>query len=343
VRFSIMLPLLRDPGSSDPFRPTFELAKAAEAAGFDTATVGHHHFMAGNLSDPLTFLAAIAARTESLRIGTTIFQLPIHHPLRVAEQAATLDELSGGRMTLGVGLGWWALEHHVHGGDFRQRGQRMEEALEILRLVWSQEETSYDGRFWSFPPLTVYPRPVQRSGPPLWVAGAAQVAIERAARLGDAWLCGPVQPLERVVADAELHRQACRELARPANWVLQRFSWIGANRSEVEDGPLAAYVRGLLKHWRRSVEDPDDRARLAAAGDDPSDIADLANERLLWGTPGDVIAQLERYRELAEADHVHVAFGAGLPGDAPQAAFVDLRTIRGMIERFGAEVIPALA
>ena len=131
MRFSLSLPLLKDLSAPDPFRETFELAVIAEEAGFDTATIGHHHFMAGNMADPLTFLAAVAARTSTLRIGTGIFQLPIHNPVRVAEQVATIDQISGGRISLGVGLGWWPLEYQVMGSDIRQRGARMEEALQI--------------------------------------------------------------------------------------------------------------------------------------------------------------------------------------------------------------------
>src|SRR5687768_15694062 len=143
VRFSLSLPLLRDLSSRDPFGPTFDLARIAEQEGFDTATIGHHHFMPGNMADPLTFLATVAARTERLRVGTGIFQLPVHNPVRVAEQVATIDQLSGGRISLGVGLGWWPLEYEVHGSVFAERGARMEEALEILRLVWTTEHASF--------------------------------------------------------------------------------------------------------------------------------------------------------------------------------------------------------
>ena len=122
MRFSFSLPILRDRAARDPYAATFELARIGEAAGFDTTTVGHHHFMPGNMSDPLTFLAAVAARTDSLRVGTGIFQLPFHHPVRVAEQVATIDEMSGGRISLGVGLGWWPLEYEVFGAKFSQRG-----------------------------------------------------------------------------------------------------------------------------------------------------------------------------------------------------------------------------
>src|ERR1700682_1238937 len=103
MRFPLSLPLFRDLDARDPYRETFDLARIAEDAGFDTATIGHHHFMPGNLADPLTVLAAIAVRTGRLRVGTGIFQLPVHNPVRVAEQVATVDQLSGGRISLGVG------------------------------------------------------------------------------------------------------------------------------------------------------------------------------------------------------------------------------------------------
>ena len=345
MKFSLSLPILRDPGARDPYRETFELAVIAEEAGFDTATIGHHHFMPGNLSDPLTLLAAVAARTSTLRVGTGIFQLPIHHPVRVAEQVATIDELSGGRVSLGVGLGWWPLEYQVHGSDFRQRGARMEEALEILRLVWTTEQVAYEGRFHSFPELTVYPRPVQSPHPPLWVAGVADAAVDRAARLGDAWLCGPVQSLGRAVECLTRYRSARVATGRPADWILRRYAWLAADRREVEDVVLPHYVNGLVEHWRESVEEDEERALFARmdAGEDVT-AADIARDRLLWGTPDMVIEQVRRYERETACDHVHAAFGAGLPANASsQASLGTFAEIAAMIRLFGAEVIPAFA
>jgi probable F420-dependent oxidoreductase len=338
VRFSLSLPLLRDPASRDPFAETFALAAIAEEAGFDTATIGHHHFMPGNLSDPLTFLAAVAARTESLRVGTGIFQLPAHNPVRVAEQVATIDQLSGGRVSLGVGLGWWPVEYEVFGSRFSERGARMEEALRVLKLVWTEEDVAFDGRFWSFPQLTVHPRPVQAPHPPLWVAGVADAAVDRAARLGDAWLCGPVQSLAKAESCLARYRAAGGEA-----WVLRRYAWLGTSRREVEEDVLPDYVTGLLEHWRESVEDDAERELFARidAGEDvaPSEIA---ADRLLWGGPEDVIAQIERYRAATGCDHVHAAFGAGLPGSLGRASLGDFATIAAMVRLFGEAVIPAL-
>jgi alkanesulfonate monooxygenase SsuD/methylene tetrahydromethanopterin reductase-like flavin-dependent oxidoreductase (luciferase family) len=244
-------------------------------------------------------------------------------------------------VSLGVGLGWWPLEYQVHGSSFRDRGARMEEALQILRLVWEQERTAFDGRFWSFPELTVHPRPVQRPRPPLWVAGVADVAIDRAARLGDAWLCGPVQPITKVSSMLDSYRTACARHGREPAWILRRFAWLVPTRDATADAALREYVHGLVEHWKESVEDDEDQAVYARFEAGEVTIDEIADERLLWGTPDDVIAQIERYRAATGAEDIHAAFGAGLPGSGPQASLGDFETIATMIRLFGTEVIPA--
>ena len=342
MKFSLSLPLLRDLDARDPFAETFELARIAEENGYDTVTIGHHHFMMGNMSDPLTFLAAVAARTSTVRVGTGIFQLPIHNPVRVAEQVATIDQLSGGRVTLGVGMGWWPLEYEVHGSVFRERGARMEEALEILRLVWQQESTSYEGRFHSFPELTVHPRPVQQPNPPLWVAGVADAAVDRAARLGDAWICGPVQSLAAALRCLDVYRPRCAALGKPADWVLRRYAWVGESDQQVRNEVLPRYVDGLMVHWRESAEEAEELelfARIDAG--EPITAEDIAADRLLWGDPDRVISQIRDYEAATGCDHVHAAFGAGLPADTGQASLGTFDEIAAMIRLFGREVIPA--
>ena len=343
MKFSLSLPVFRDPAHRDPFWQSFELARIAEESGFDTVTIGHHHLMPGNQSDPLTFMMAVAARTQTLRVGTGIFQLPIHHPLRVAEQVATIDQVSGGRVSLGVGSGWWPLEYEAHGSDFRQRGSRMEEALQILKRVWTQEKTSFEGRHYRFPELTVYPRPVQRPHPPLWVAGVADVAVDRAARLGDAWLCGPVQSLAKAQACLGVYRHACARHGTRPDWILRRYAWIAPTRREVEAEILPGYVDGLMDHWRESVGDEEEQ-RLFARIDSGEDVTaqEIARDRLLWGSPEDFIEQIARYREATGCEHVHTAFGAGLPaGSSERSTFGTFEQHAAMVRLFGSEVIPA--
>jgi probable F420-dependent oxidoreductase len=343
MRFSLSLPTLRRPELADPYQETFELARIAEEEGFDTATIGHHHFMPGNQSDPLTFMTAVAVRTTTLRVGTGIFLLPVHNPVRVAEQVATLDQLSGGRVSLGVGSGWWPLEYQVMGSTFADRGARMEEALTILRKVWTEEDTAFEGRFWQFPELTVHPRPVQAPHPPLWVAGVVDAAVERAARLGDAWLCGPVQSLSRAKRCLDVYRATTRRIGRPDDWILRRFTWIGTDRRKIMEEILPRYMQGLLVHWRESAEDPEERAlfaRIDAGVSIPPE--EIAADRLLFGTPEDVIGQIERYRRETGCDHVHAAFGAGMPArDEEYSTLGAFEEQAEMIRLFGREVIPA--
>lgn len=343
MRFSLSLPIFRDRGDRDPYRQTFELARLAESLGYDTATTGHHHFMPGNMADPLTFLGSVAAHTDSLRVGTGIFQLPVHNPIRVAEQVATLDELSGGRISLGVGLGWWPLEYQVHGSVFAERGARMEEALQILRLLWAEEHVAFDGHFWSFPELTMYPRPIQPGGPPLWVAGVAEIAVRRAARLGDAWMCGPVQSLATAQRCLATYRSAAAAAGRPADWILRRYTWIGTDHDHVEREILPTYVDGLMEHWRESAED-DSELELFRRIDEGDDVppTEIATDRLLWGDPDHVIAQIQRYASATGCDHVHAAFGAGLPAnDSATSHLGSYDDMVEMISLFGREVIPA--
>jgi probable F420-dependent oxidoreductase len=343
MKFSMSLPILRDAGTRDPYGRTFELARLAEDAGFDTATTGHHHFQPGIMSDPLTFLAAVAARTTTLRVGTGIFQLPLHHPVRVAEQVATIDEMSGGRVSLGVGLGWSALEYETFGGSLRERGARMEEALEILRLVWTGEHTSYDGRFWQFDELTVYPRPVQQPHPPLWVAGVADAAVRRAARLGDAWLCGPVQSLGVATRCLATYRAERAALGRPDDWILRRYAWVGADHEQVREQVLPAYVDGLMVHWRESTEDATEQ-ELFDRIDRGERVGpeEIAEDRLLWGDPEHVVGQIERYREATGCEHVHASFGAGLSAEfGDRSSMGEFDEMAEMIQLFGSEVIPA--
>lgn len=343
MRFSFSLPVLRDASSRDPFHQTYELASIAEAAGFDTATIGHHHFMPGNQSDPLTFMATVAARTDVLRVGTGIFQLPAHNPIRVAEQVATIDQISGGRVSLGVGMGWWPVEYQVHGSVFTQRGARMEEALQVLRLVWEQEHVTWHGQFHQFEDLTVYPRPVQSPHPPIWVAGVADAAVDRAARLGDAWLWGPVQSLSTGQRCLDRYRASAAVAGRPAAWILRRYAWLGTDRRHVERDVLPAYVGGLMQHWRESAEDAEELALFARidSGEDVS-ATEIAADRLLWGAPDDVIEQIRRYEVATGCDHIHAAFGAGLPGNAGERSTMgEFEEVAEMLRLFGREVIPA--
>jgi probable F420-dependent oxidoreductase len=345
MRFSASLPLLRDLTAKDPYRETFELACVAEEAGFDTLTIGQHHFREGDPADPLTIMGSVAARTSTIRVGTGVLILPMHDPLLVAEQVATIDQLSGGRVSLGVGVGWNPFEYEVLGVPFTERGARMDEALRLIRAAWTQEDSAFEGRYYSHPELTVFPRPIQQPGPPLWVAGDVPVSVDRAARLGDAWLCGPVTALAAAEELLEVYRTACAGLGKRPDWVLRRFGWVKPTRREVEEGLLPAYVDGLITHWREATVDESARdimRRIDAGEHVPP--AEVARDRLIWGSPDDAVEQVQRFRDRTGADHVHVAFGTGMPAvGVNRSSIGEFAELAEMMRLFGKEVIPAFA
>ena len=204
---------------------------------------------------------------------------------------------------------------------------------------------SSDGRFYPFPTLTVHPRPVQHPHPPLWVAGVADAAIDRAARLGDAWLCGPVQSFNKAQACLATYRDACARLGRSPDWILRRYAWIGTSRRTVEEEKLPPMVDSQLAHWRESAEDEEERrlfARIDAGEHVPA--SEIARDRFLWGAPEDVIEQITRYRAATGCEHLHVAFGGGLPARTMDTDARGLyEELREMFVLFGREVIPAFS
>lgn len=137
------------------------------------------------IPDPLDLLAWLAGVTTTIRLGTGILVAPEHHPVQLAKRVATVDLLSGGRLTLGVGVGWMAEELEAVGVDFATRGPRTDEVLEAMRALWTQDEASYHGRFFAFDRLVSRPRPVQPGGVPIHIGGHSAAAARRAGRLGD--------------------------------------------------------------------------------------------------------------------------------------------------------------
>jgi probable F420-dependent oxidoreductase len=172
------------------------LASRAEELGFDSVWVHDHVFNVGHVFDriggkpyyePLTLLSFVAARTERVRLGTSVLVLPYHNPIRLAKTAATLDVLSDGRLILGVGVGSIEQEMHAMGSPFAERGAVSDEAIAVMRALWSEDDPSFDGKYSRFAGMKFSPKPVQKPSIPLVIGGVSRAAIRRAARLGDGW------------------------------------------------------------------------------------------------------------------------------------------------------------
>jgi probable F420-dependent oxidoreductase len=172
------------------------LASRAEALGFDSVWVHDHVFNVGHVFEriggkpyyePLTLLSFVAARTERVRLGTSVLVLPYHNPVRLAKTAATLDVLSGGRLILGVGVGAIEKEIRAMGSPFAERGAFTDEAIAVMRALWTEEEPSFDGTYSRFAGMKFSPKPRQKPSIPVVIGGVSRAAIRRAARLGDGW------------------------------------------------------------------------------------------------------------------------------------------------------------
>jgi alkanesulfonate monooxygenase SsuD/methylene tetrahydromethanopterin reductase-like flavin-dependent oxidoreductase (luciferase family) len=168
-----------------PYPVLLDQARRAEAIGFDAVWVSERpDLVDAGLPAALPLCGALAVGTRRMRIGTGVLPLPLYHPLRVAEDAATLDGLSGGRLDLGVGLGADMEGFQSYGVTPRERGTRLEEAIEVLRQALSGREVDFAGCHYRISGVRIVPPPVQPGGPPLWVGAEAEVALRRVARLG---------------------------------------------------------------------------------------------------------------------------------------------------------------
>jgi len=184
MRLGIHLPQYGRASSADAIT---RVAQRAETLGYADVWVSDHVVVPADqgypspyLYEPLLSLAWAAAATDRVRLGTSVLVVPHHHPLSMANALASLDKLSGGRLTLGVGVGWSAAEFAALDQDFASRGARMDEALDIYRAAWETDPVSHDGGHYDFADMKLQPKPEARI--PIWVGGLADVAIRRAAR-----------------------------------------------------------------------------------------------------------------------------------------------------------------
>ena len=199
VRVGLLLPTreARVAGRDDP-APLLDLAQEAEGLGYDSLWAGDSPIARPRL-DPLTLLAAVAARTKRVTVGTAVLLGSLRHPVVTAHALATLDRIAGGRMIVGLGAGFplpaTALEFEAAGVPFRQRVGRLHETVRLWRLLWADREdgtpVDFDGRYFQFRDLKLAPKPAQPGGPPLWLAGSSPSALERAGASFDGWLPYP--------------------------------------------------------------------------------------------------------------------------------------------------------
>ena len=262
------------------------VARRAEALGFESVWVPEHLVFPPQfaskypysadgvppvttdmpLLDPLMILAHLAAVTSTIRLGTNVYVLPLRHPIVTARLAVTLDVLSRGRLSLGIGVGWLAEEFRAVGIDFDTRGGRTREAVRVMKTLFTESEPSFRGRHFSFDPVKFEPKPVQKPHPPFIFGGETDAALRRAAALGDGWYGVGHDP-----ASAGGQVKKLRSLLEDAGRSGAQFEYTvshkgGAlDREDVRRYEDAGVDRVVVLPWRRGKEAEEAMGRLAEA------------------------------------------------------------------------------
>ncbi len=287
----------------------------AEALGFDSFWLPEHHFGgAGSLPAPLLLLAGAATRTQRIALATTSLLLPVRHPLHVAAEVAVLDQLSGGRLILGLGRGFAASLFHAFEVPAREKRDRFEDSLRRMREAWSgQPVCDFEGE-----PVILSPLPLQRPHPPLWVAAFGPKALAQAGRLGLPYLASPIETLSRLEHNYAAHRQESEAagVATPPEVPVMRSVFAHP------DVGLCARVHEALTRQAASLA----RSRSAAIRHEGErEVADFA----LVGEPAAVVDAVALYRERIGLTHLVARVGVpGLEISAIEASLDELALLR---------------
>jgi probable F420-dependent oxidoreductase len=316
------------------YADTLELARLAERTGFDSVWVSEHHGSSdGYLPSLLTFLAAIAGVTERVALGTGVVLAPLHDPLRLAEDAAVVDQLSGGRLVLGLGAGWREEEFRMFGVPIAERGIRTEETVEILRRAWTGRRFSFQGRAYRYDAVRVTPPPARKGGPPILLGGYADPVVRRAGRIADGHITDDAGH-EELARYLELLDEGAREAERDPGEIrlaLMVNVVVGGDEAWALARPGMDHQLGAYEAWGNGADTP--------ATDELVPVPPAEDELLATtphGEPEEIAAAFRaRLAPLAERRDVELVVRLHYPG-------MELEPAAEMVERFGREIAPAL-
>jgi alkanesulfonate monooxygenase SsuD/methylene tetrahydromethanopterin reductase-like flavin-dependent oxidoreductase (luciferase family) len=325
--------------SPEIFARGVEIAQAAETLGFRNVWLAEHHFSTyGYLSRPVQLATYIAAKTTRLRVGTAVIVVPLHHPLVIAEEIATLDLLAGGRVDIGLGRGYQHYEFERFGLELSSSRARWEEAVDVILMALEGKPFSYDGKFFKIPETTVFPRPLQQPHPPIWITAQSPDSVEAAVRRSFNVLTGGFGiPIERTAEFRKLFDRMVAEVkpAKPLAVGVQRAVYVTDSeadaRAAAEEARWNMRVTLSLRNHYERVEQG--RAVAMPAPNEPT-TDDLLDRFLVIGTPETCIRQIKRIQDLVGITHFNCSFWFG---DLAHA-----RVLRSM-ELFAREVMPAFA
>ena len=315
------------------YSETLEQIQAAEELGFDSVWMSEHHGADdGYLPSTLLMAGVAAAHTKRITIGVRLLLLPLHHPVRVAEDAAVVDVLSNGRLILGAAVGYRPEEFPAFGVNRRYRPSLMDEGLEIIRRCWSEERFDYHGRRWNLEGVSVVPKPVQQPGPPIWLGGSRGGAIERIARSADGY---------HFVGNREVYDSYARAMVahdrdpRSIPVYDSRDFWVGedAERAWEEAREHLYYSTKLYAQWgaEAAIADGVDPTQVAKPPETPEEMRERAGlGGPFVGTPDQAVDFFRRRQREVPIDGTIMRMPPGM----------EHRKILDYLELMAKEVLP---
>lgn len=331
---------LIDRTSSRPYDRVYRYIEEMEDLGYDLAWCGHHRFSdktafggdtASEPSAPLTMLAPLMARTSRMEFATNIMLVPARHPLELAEEINTLQEMSGNRFVLGAGIGYKPDEFENCGWGFKSRASRMEECIAVLRLALAGGEFSFTGKHFRIENVTVTPPPLPGTSTRIWIGAVSEPAMQRAARIADGWEASFADHMLDLAEKVQRYRAIAAEHGRPSTLALMRDVHVVPSRERIDPD----FLKNVIQVWQAygdlgAMPDRDAESSAVVFGGKQVTLEDFAPHRAVVGTPDDCIRELESIRALTDPEYLFIT-PTGVPD--PDRQIEELRL-------FAREVMP---
>ena len=278
-------------------RDLLEVVRTAREAGFELLLAGQHFLVPQfQYLQPVPVLARIAAESGDMEIGTDILQLPLLHPVQVAETVATLDQVCGGRFTLGVGLGYRPVEYESLGIRRQDRLGRFIEAIELIKRLWTEDRVTFRGEHFRVEEVSIAIRPVQAPRPPILVAATGDRMVRRAATLADAWSAFGHGTLDTLVRQTALYREALADAGKPfppERFRVSKELYVAATREQAQ-AECFPYIRTKYDAYRDWGQD----TVLPPGESFEGSMAELTSGRFIIGSPDDCLEAIAEHHAL---------------------------------------------
>jgi len=297
MKFGLIISKQHPAGVSmvDRFREHIDQVRAARDAGFDIIVMGQHYLSTPFQEiQPLPALARLAAEAGTMRLAATVLLLPLLNPVDVAEQVATLDVISEGRFVFGAGLGYREEEYEAFGIQGKERVPRFLECLEVVKRLWTEDEVTHHGKYFHLTRARLVLKPVQKPHPPVWFAANNDAAVERTARMADAWVINPHARLPVLQQQIALYRKTLAAVGKafPKELPIIKELYVAPDRrTAIQE--CRPFLEAKYKAYGAWGQDK------ALPQGDSFDVAfdELIKDRFIIGDPDDCVRELRRHVE----------------------------------------------